>query len=133
MVSTKELGGHVHTNEGALVVGRRRRRHSEEFKAEAVQACARPGVSMAAVALSYGINANLLRRWVVTHRSAQPVVTMPASASQPTFVPLALSAPRAAEAPEIRIELKRGATTVSVTWPVSAAEGCAVWMRELLR
>jgi hypothetical protein len=43
----------------------RRRRHSDEFKAQVVAECARPGVSMAAIALHYGINANLLRRWVV--------------------------------------------------------------------
>ena len=44
---------------------RRRRRHSAEFKAEAVAACRQPGVSIAAVAMSRSVNANLLRRWVV--------------------------------------------------------------------
>ena len=44
---------------------RRRRRHSAAFKAEAVTACRQPGVSIAAVALSRSLNANLLRRWVV--------------------------------------------------------------------
>jgi transposase len=44
--------------------GRRRRRHSDEFKADAVAACTQPGMSMAAVAMAHGINANLLRRWV---------------------------------------------------------------------
>jgi hypothetical protein len=34
---------------------------------------------------------------------------------------------------DIRIELQRGATTVTVTWPASAASECAAWMRELLR
>ncbi|WKB52877.1 transposase [Eleftheria terrae] len=43
---------------------RRRRRHSAEFKAEVVAACGHPGVSIAAVALSHGLNANLVRRWV---------------------------------------------------------------------
>src|SRR6218665_3113872 len=36
-------------------------------------------------------------------------------------------------APDIQIELRRGATSVSVTWPLAAAEQCAVWMRELLK
>jgi transposase-like protein len=31
-----------------------------------VAACRRPGVSIAAVALEYRLNANLVRRWVVT-------------------------------------------------------------------
>ena len=48
-----------------LIKRRRRRRHSAEFKAEAVAACCQPGVSIAAVALSRSVNANLLRRWVV--------------------------------------------------------------------
>lgn len=43
---------------------RRRRLHSDEFKANAVALAAQPGMSMAAVAMSLGINANLLRRWV---------------------------------------------------------------------
>jgi hypothetical protein len=51
----------------------RRRRHSAEFKAEAVSACMRPGISMAAVALHYRINANLLRRWVAAREAKYPV------------------------------------------------------------
>jgi transposase len=34
---------------------------------------------------------------------------------------------------EIRLELKRGALGVSVTWPISAATECAAWLREVLR
>ena len=65
-MSIKQRGGHVHTNEAIVIAaGRRRRKHSDEFKARAVRACEQPGVSMAAVALAHGINANLLRRWVL--------------------------------------------------------------------
>lgn len=42
----------------------RRRLHSDEFKADAVASCMQPGMSMAAVAMAHGVNANLLRRWV---------------------------------------------------------------------
>jgi transposase-like protein len=45
---------------------RRRRRHSQQFKSEVVASCRQPGVSIAAVALANGLNANLLRRWVVS-------------------------------------------------------------------
>ncbi|MES2480493.1 MAG: transposase, partial [Pseudomonadota bacterium] len=46
--------------------GRRRRRiHSEDFKASVVLASQQPGVSMASVALANGLNATMLRRWVV--------------------------------------------------------------------
>ncbi len=65
LVSTSTLGGHVDTIEALPAAGRRRRRlHSDEFKADAVAAASRPGMSMASVALARGINANLLRRWV---------------------------------------------------------------------
>lgn len=51
----------------------------------------------------------------------------------PTFLPVALPPAADAEATDIRIELRRGATTMAVTWPVAAANECAAWMRELLR
>jgi transposase len=38
-----------------------------------------------------------------------------------------------APAGDIRIELRRGAMAVSVSWPLSAAGLCAGWLRELLK
>lgn len=120
----------MHTNEEAQR-GRRRRKHSDQFKAEAVEACSAPGVSMAAVALSYGVNANLLRRWVVARQGSSAAVP---DAVRPAFVPLALPAPVSSESPgDIHIEVKRGATTIAIRWPVSSAQSCAAWLRELLR
>jgi transposase len=140
-VSTSTLGGHVNTMQPQLPVdGRRRRRlHSDEFKANAVASCTQPGMSMAAVAMAHGVNANLLRRWV---REAElrpggvqpevPVATItPPGAVSSAFVPMQL--PARSAAPDIRIELRRGATSVNVTWPASSAAECAAWMRELLR
>jgi transposase len=120
---------------------RRRRLHSDEFKANAVATCMQPGMSMAAVAMAHGINANLLRRWVrevemkVSHgapgRSVRNVEGPPV---KPAFVPMALPAPAAlTPMTDIRIELQRGSAAVTVTWPASAASECAAWMRELLR
>ncbi|MDN4592308.1 IS66 family insertion sequence hypothetical protein [Xenophilus aerolatus] len=116
--------------------------HSDEFKADAVAACAQPGMSMAAVAMAHGINANLLRRWVheAEMRPSRDVVRADADdaakAQEPktVFVPVSLPAPALpAQAPDIRVELRRGPTTVTVTWPAGAAAECAAWMRELLR
>jgi transposase len=117
--------------------GRRRRRaHSDEFKADAVAACMHPGVSIAAVAMSRGINANLLRRWVKDQEQrAAGGAAAPSCSPAPTpaaFVPLPLTTPRAAPS-DIRIELRRGATTIALTWPTDAAAQCAAWLRELLR
>jgi transposase len=112
----------------------RRRRHSAEFKAEVVSACMRPGVSTAAVALHYRINANLLRRWV-TAREAKDGVARSASASTHVteFVPVPLIASTQAPAQEIVVELRRGATAVTMRWPVSAAHDCAQWLQGWLR
>ena len=123
----------MHTNEVIVIAaGRRRRKHSDEFKASAVRACEQPGVSMAAVALAHGINANLLRRWVLRHRAVGACAPVATSNTAPAFVALALPAPTTAAA-DIRVEIKRGATSVNIAWPASAAEGCAAWLRELLR
>lgn len=118
--------------------GRRRRRHSDEFKANAVAACLQPGVSMAAVAMAHGINANLLRRWVHDAEAKPDGVVANKQPSEagappvPAFVPMTIPPPAAAPA-EIRIELRRGPTSIVMTWPSSAAAECATWLRELLR
>jgi transposase len=75
--------------------GRRRRRHSALFKADAVGACQQPGVFVAAVAMARGLNANLLRTWVRhAERSKAPIAIRPTApreeiASTESFVPVA--------------------------------------------
>ena len=49
----------MHSNPAA------RRRHSAELKTKVLAACNEPGASIAAVALSHGLNANLVRKWLV--------------------------------------------------------------------
>jgi transposase len=48
-----------------------RRTYSHEYKLEVVQECSSRGASLAAIALSHRINANLVRRWVVQHRAGR--------------------------------------------------------------
>jgi transposase len=133
LVSTRTLGGHVDTIEQQPSPGRRRRRlHSDEFKADAVAAASQAGMSMASVALARGINANLLRRWVREAELPQAMVTAQPAAAASTFVPVRMPEPVAQPA-EIRIDVRRGATTITVSWPMAAAAECAGWMRELLR
>ena len=133
LVSTSTLGGHVDTIGSKDAPGRRRRRlHSDEFKADAIAASAQPGMSMAAVAMARGINANLLRRWV---REAEVLQALPNSAPAPSpaaFVAVPVPAP-APPVGDIRVELRRGPTTITVAWPMAALAECASWMRELLR
>jgi transposase len=123
-----------------VVERRRRRRYSAEFKAEAVTACRQPGVSIAAIALSRSLNANLLRRWVVEAERAveaprgnpQPKALPPPPIEAQRFIPVALEKPAQAD-PRIRIEIRRGATAVTVEWPPSAARECAEWLSGLLK
>ncbi|MBB3283236.1 transposase [Mitsuaria sp. BK037] len=100
-----------------------------------MQASQQPGVSMAAVAMAHGINANLLRRWV--HERARPPVDVVTVRGKPVdFIALpmpAASAPSEPGGEPIRIEVRRGSTTIALTWPAGAADACAAWMRELLR
>ncbi|WP_345944720.1 transposase [Variovorax sp. dw_954] len=121
---------------------RRRRIHSDEFKANTVASCMQPGMSMAAVAMAQGVNANLLRRWVreaemksgTTVGSATTAEGPKAQEAKTLFVPVSLPPPvQPAHVPDVRIELRRGPMAVTVTWPASAASECAAWMRELLR
>lgn len=43
---------------------RRRRTYSKQFKAEVAAQCLVPGASVSAIALSHGINANVIRKWL---------------------------------------------------------------------
>lgn len=47
-----------------------KRRHSPEFKARVVDACQVRGASVAEVALAHGVNANLVRKWIIKKRRA---------------------------------------------------------------
>ncbi|MGV3679860.1 MAG: transposase [Acidovorax sp.] len=120
-----------------LMGRRRRRQHSAQFKEAVIQECMRPGVSMAAVALAHSLNANMLRKWVIDAEHALPPKPKgepplrEAPMPGPTFVPLAL--PAASVEGDIRIELQRAGTTVTVVWPASAARDCAAWLSDWLR
>ena len=119
---------------------RRRRRHSPEFKAAVVSECSRRGVSIAAVALANGLNANLVRRWVVERErggamvpAAQPQdLAGGAVAKSEEFVPVAIEAAEA-DRLGIRIEIRAGEKIITVNWPISAAGACGEWLCALLQ
>ena len=113
---------------------RTRRRHSEEFKRQVVEACLQPGVSVAAIALANGLNANYLRQWVRAHREeserSEPTAELvEARPSAMVPVTVAASAPPA----EIRLDVRRAGTTVQMAWPLEAAASLGQCLRELLR
>ena len=125
---------------------RTHRTYTRQFKAEMVAACQVPGASIAAIAGAHAMNANVLHRWLKEHaRSSCHQITLrdpagaaPTSTPTPAFLPVQLPRQLPVQAtqqtpPVIRIELRRGATTMEMTWPITAAPDCAAWMRQLLR
>lgn len=119
--------------------GKSRRRYGEQFKAMVLAQCDEPGMSVAQVAMSHGINDNVVHRWRQLARQQQS--SRPAKAGeqrgaeQPmAFVPLALSAPEGPQArTEVRLDIKRGAVTVGLAWPEKALGDLAGFVRELLK
>ena len=140
LASASFFSGHMDTlNPDQILRQPVRRRHEPAFKARVVAACRQPGASLSAVALTHGLNANMVRKWVTEAGASR----MPAAAAQhcgailsaevkaPAFVPLAVS-PGAPVAP-ITLELQRRGACIKISWPIEAAEHCASMLRELLR
>lgn len=108
-----------------------RRRYGADFKAQVVGECNARGASVAKVAMSHGINTNVVHGWRKLAREAG--AASPVSSRE--FVAVALpAAPMQSFAERgIEVELRRGAVTMKITWPSSATVDFAAWTRELLR
>ena len=102
---------------------RQRSSYPKSFKAQVVQECLQPGASISSVAISHGINANVIRKWLPLYRD-QPPATVPA------FIPVKVSPKKQAELSVI-IELPFGEQTITVKWPSSDPEGCVRFVRGL--
>lgn len=130
-------------NEQSLI----RRKHSAELKARVLSECREPGASIAAVAVAHGLNANLVRKWLVGRGLGRPNRESAESESPALVMRTAVSGgPSAGRAPQgpfvalqrpdaspqaIEIELSRGERRLKVNWPAMQAESCAAWLREL--
>ena len=131
------------TNALAAPPSRRNRRHAPEFKARVIAACLQPGVSIAAVALANGLNANFLRSWVKAHRDQQRSDIaigverdpggVPAKRLPPSLVPVRVQPPSDELSSTIEVEIRRQQTVVAIRWSASEATACAQWLRDLLR
>ena len=107
-----------------------RRRHDADLKTKILAECGAPGASVAQVALAHGLNANLVHKWR-RQLGADGACISPLDAA--SFIPVTVSSSTAPMASDIRIELRRGALAINVSWPLSESAACAAWMRELLR
>jgi len=87
MVDTKKA---ALAREGVRVNRTGRRTYTAAYKLDLVRRCSEPGVSVAGVAMAHGINANLVRRWIVRHRRAGLDATPKFAA---TLLPVTIEAP----------------------------------------
>ncbi|MDD3937566.1 transposase [Rhodoferax sp.] len=122
---------------------RTHRTYTRQFKAELVAACQQPGASIAAIALQHGMNANVLHRWLKEHErdgrhrpiGPAPMGVAVVTSPRPAFIPLKLPTGGMLEptACDIKIELRKGAVSMILTWPISAAGDLAQWTRAILK
>ncbi|MDX6007422.1 IS66-like element accessory protein TnpA [Cupriavidus necator] len=121
----------------------RRREYSADFKAMFLEQVRTPGASVAGVALSHGLNPNMVHPWMREDRQRQMLTAL---SEGHAFVPLqvdALSAvtgevlscktPAAATPETIRMEIPRPGGTLVVHWPLSAAQQFSQLLRDWLR
>lgn len=69
-----------------------RRRYDRQSKLALAKACLEPGVSLAGMALKHGVNANLLRKWVVSYQMTKAGSASSMTIDDPVdaFVPVIL-------------------------------------------
>ncbi len=99
---------------------KRRRRHSPQFKAEVLTACAEPGNTIAGVAQRYHLNANLVHKW---RRQLQSD-----SASGFVRLPEPVSSESESGGDTVRIELHGN---IVVHWPIARMADALVWLRAM--
>lgn len=106
-----------------------RRSYSSSFKAQVIAECAQPDTSIANVALTYNLNANLVHKWIRMHAQKNltlQTASIPVRTSPPAPMHQALPA-------TIRIEVPHSTGVVVVSWPAENAVACSAFLRDLLR
>lgn len=76
--------------------------YNKAAKRELVSRCSEPGVSLARLAMAHGINANLLRKWVMKQTAANPPRRRKSAIAPTTSVsllPVTLTQPEPVTAP----------------------------------
>ena len=104
-----------------------RREHSRALKEQILAQCELAGASVAKVAMAHGINANIVHTWRKLARQGAPAPVVATA-----FMPLTIE-PAAQAEYLVEIEVRRGALSMTIRWPLSATIEMAAWAREVLR
>ncbi|WP_055011378.1 IS66-like element accessory protein TnpA [Pseudomonas caricapapayae] len=104
----------------------KRRSYSNSFKAHVIHECVQPGASIASVALSHSLNANLVHKWI-------RVQAQKSTELQPAFIPLPIQKTAPVSSANISVEILHPRGTVKVNWPADSAAACAAFLKDLLR
>ena len=115
----------------------RRREYSKAFKAQVLNECAQPGASVGGVALSHGLHANMVHRWLREARQAQAFTAHLSADAPAAFIALPLSeslpaatSPAPVVSTPLQVRLQRGDLVVSLS---CSASDCAALLREVMR
>ena len=115
----------------------RRREYSKAFKAQVMGECAQPGASVGGVALSHGLHANMVHRWLREARLAQTLTAHLSADAPAAFIALPLpeglpaaTSPAPVVSTSVQVRLQRGDLVVSLSCTVS---DCGALLREVLR
>jgi len=110
----------------------KRRNYSEVLQTRVVVECVAPGISVAKASLAHGMNTNVVHPWRQVAREVRP--SAPTSSSD--FAPVSLAPspvlPGPAPCNDTRVQLRRGATLTTITWPLCAVADFAARTWDLL-
>lgn len=90
--------------------------YDKQAKRELVRRCQQPGVSVAAMALAHGLNANLLRKWITMSGRCCGVE---GERAVPLMLPVTMLSPAAASASGGSMEVVLSGATVRIQGRVS--------------
>ncbi len=118
---TERLSGTV----AGFVLGRRRNGrciYSREGKRALVEECLEPGVSVARLALTHGVNANLLRKWIKAYERSSTRMPPKSAELLPVIAMQAPAVTTPSAPPESPIEIVVGDATIRLRGSVDAQQ-----------
>ena len=112
-----------------------RRRYAPEFKQKVLRECEAGDQSVAAVAMKYGLNHNLVHKWRHLARQNKPsefVRLPPPVSSVPVAMGPTVPAQAASSKRTVRLNVQIKDHCLSVDWPLEEIQSSVVWIRQLL-